>query len=85
MLDKNQIAAASRTLQDHWRAGTKFGGLDAAQRPRSREEGYAIQAEIERASNAQTVRLEDRRHQRGRPEAYQCAPVRWPGAFCRRR
>ena len=50
MLDKNQIAAASRTLQDHWRAGTKFEGLVAAQRPHSREAGYAIQAEIERAS-----------------------------------
>jgi 2-keto-4-pentenoate hydratase len=52
MLDRNQIQAASRTLQGHWRAGTKFGGLDAAQRPHSREEGYAIQAEIERASGA---------------------------------
>ena len=28
MLDKNQIAAASKTLHDHWRAGTKFDGLD---------------------------------------------------------
>ncbi|HWZ37408.1 MAG TPA: fumarylacetoacetate hydrolase family protein [Bradyrhizobium sp.] len=52
MLDSNQIQAASRTLQGHRRAGTKFDGLDAAQRPRSREEGYAIQAEIERASGA---------------------------------
>ena len=52
MLDKNQIAAASRTLFGHWRAGTKFDGLDGAQRPRSREEGYAIQAEVERTSSA---------------------------------
>jgi 2-keto-4-pentenoate hydratase len=52
MLDKNQIAAASRALQGHWRAGTRFDGLDALQRPHNREEGYAIQAEIERASNA---------------------------------
>jgi 2-keto-4-pentenoate hydratase len=50
MLDKNQIVAASRTLQNHWRAGTKFDGLDAAQRPRTREEGYAIQAEIAHTS-----------------------------------
>ena len=50
MLDKNQIAAASRTLNGHWRAGTKLGDLDTAQRPQSREEGYAIQAEIERTS-----------------------------------
>jgi 2-keto-4-pentenoate hydratase len=47
MLDKNQIAAASRTLHDHWRAGTKLEGLEAPQRPRDRAEGYAIQAEIE--------------------------------------
>ena len=47
MLDKNQIAAASRTLQDHWRAGTKLASLDASQRPRDRAEGYAIQAAIE--------------------------------------
>jgi 2-keto-4-pentenoate hydratase len=52
MLDKKQIQAASRTLQDHWRAGTKFDALDAAQRPQTREEGYAIQAEIERLSKA---------------------------------
>jgi 2-keto-4-pentenoate hydratase len=47
MLDKNQIAAASRTLHDHWRAGTKLADLDASQRPRDRAEGYAIQAAIE--------------------------------------
>src|ERR1700753_4256643 len=52
MLDKKQISQASRVLADHWHAGTKFDGLDAAPRPVSREEGYAIQAEIERTSNA---------------------------------
>ena len=52
MLDKDQIAAASRTLQQHWRAGTKLGHLDPSQRPRDRVEAYAIQAEIERASGA---------------------------------
>ena len=51
MLDNNRIIAASRTLNDHWRAGTKFGGLDATQRPRDRAEGYAIQAAIERTSD----------------------------------
>ena len=50
MLDKNQIAAASRILHDHWRAGTKFGGLEAALRPRDRAEAYAIQAAIENYS-----------------------------------
>lgn len=53
MLDKDQIAAASRTLQQHWRAGTKLSNLDPSQRPRDRAEGYAIQAEIERTSAAQ--------------------------------
>ena len=49
MLDKNQIAAASRTISGHWRAGTKFGALDRSQRPQTRAEGYAIQAELERS------------------------------------
>ena len=52
MFDTNQISAASRTLVSHWRAGSKLGDLDAAERPRTREEGYAIQAEIERISSA---------------------------------
>ena len=51
MLDRNQIAAASKTLHDHWRAGTKFAGLEPPQRPYDRAEGYAIQAEIERYSD----------------------------------
>src|ERR1700740_1253086 len=52
MLDSEQIAAASRTLNSHWRARTKRGDLDHSQRPQSRAEGYAIQAEIERTSGA---------------------------------
>jgi 2-keto-4-pentenoate hydratase len=50
MLDKNQIAAASRTLHDHWRAGTKLANLGISERPRDRAEGYAIQAAIENFS-----------------------------------
>src|ERR1700676_4950669 len=46
MLDNNQIAAASKTLHDHWRAGTKFDALDTRLRPRDRAEGYAIQSAI---------------------------------------
>jgi 2-keto-4-pentenoate hydratase len=49
MLDSNQIAAASRTLNGHWRAGTKLAALDSSQRPHERQEAYAIQAEIEKA------------------------------------
>src|SRR5207244_103500 len=51
MLDENAIAAASKTLHDHWRAGTKFSGLDDRLRPRDRIEGYAIQGKIERYSS----------------------------------
>jgi 2-keto-4-pentenoate hydratase len=50
MLDENQIAAASRTLTDHWRAGTKLGALEDSVRPRDRAEAYAIQAALERSS-----------------------------------
>src|SRR5437762_10301032 len=51
MLDKNAIAAASKTLHDHWRAGTKFSSLDESMRPRDRVEAYAIQAGIEKYSS----------------------------------
>jgi 2-keto-4-pentenoate hydratase len=50
MLDQDQIAAASRTLHDHWRAGTKLASLEASRRPRDRAEGYAIQGGIEKYS-----------------------------------
>jgi len=51
MLDKDQIAAASKTLNDHWRAGTKLDALARTHRPRDRAEGYAIQAAIESHAN----------------------------------
>jgi 2-keto-4-pentenoate hydratase len=50
MLDDDKSAKASRTLYDHWRAGTKFGGLENSLRPRDRTEGYAIQRKIEQHS-----------------------------------
>ena len=50
MLDRDQIAAASRALHGHWNAGTKLGHLDPSIRPRNRLEGYAIQAELEHTS-----------------------------------
>jgi 2-keto-4-pentenoate hydratase len=53
MLDKDQIAAASRTLHDQWRAGTKLNALQPSQRPRDRAEGYAIQAAIETHATAE--------------------------------
>ena len=50
MLDENSIAAAARTLVEHWRAGTKLDGLETSLRPRDRAEGYAIQGRIEKYS-----------------------------------
>src|SRR3954447_17517810 len=47
MLDKDQTAAAAKTLHDHWQAGSKIGDLDPSQRPRDRTEGYAIQAAMQ--------------------------------------
>jgi 2-keto-4-pentenoate hydratase len=50
MLDIDKIAAAAKTLSDHWRAGTKLENLDAAIRPRDRAEGYAVQAALAKHS-----------------------------------
>jgi 2-keto-4-pentenoate hydratase len=46
MLDNAKIAMAAKTLNDHWRAGTKLQSLDASIRPKDRPEGYAIQAAL---------------------------------------
>src|SRR3954467_3557359 len=51
MLERNQVAAASQALHDHWRAGTKLSALDDWYRPANRAEGYAIQAVIEKYSS----------------------------------
>src|SRR5947209_20297939 len=48
MLDEHHLAAAARTLHDHWQAGSKIAQLDPSQRPGERAEGYAIQAAMER-------------------------------------
>src|ERR1043166_1324044 len=50
MLERNQVDAASKTLHEHWRAGTKLAALEDGYRPTNRGEGYAIQAAIERYS-----------------------------------
>src|ERR1700722_8747790 len=50
MLDPHQIAEASQTLHDHWRAGTKLAGLETRLRPCDHAEGYAIQGAIEKYS-----------------------------------
>jgi hypothetical protein len=52
MLSEFRINAASRTLHDHWRAGTKLAGLEEALRPRNRAEAYAVQEKIETCSKA---------------------------------
>jgi 2-keto-4-pentenoate hydratase len=48
-MDKDQVAAASRTITRHWRAGTKLAALEPSERPQTRKEGYAIQAELEQS------------------------------------
>src|SRR5437764_8126461 len=48
MLDEHHLAAAARTLHDHWQAGSKIAQLDPSQRPGERAEGYAIQAAMQR-------------------------------------
>lgn len=53
MLDKDQIAAASRVLARHWRDGAKLDALELQLRPQSRAEGYAIQAALETQSLGQ--------------------------------
>lgn len=50
MLDKDQIAAASRVLVQHWHDGSKLDALEVRLRPQSRADGYAIQAAIETES-----------------------------------
>ena len=68
MLDKDQIAAASQVLVQHWRDGSKLDALETRLRPQSRADGYAVQA----ALGGEVVRLEDRGNERGRTEAHQC-------------
>ncbi|MCP3372430.1 2-keto-4-pentenoate hydratase [Bradyrhizobium cajani] len=52
MLDRDQIAAASRILVRHWRDGTKLDALETHLRPQGRAEGYAVQAALETQSAA---------------------------------
>jgi 2-keto-4-pentenoate hydratase len=53
VLDTDKVTAAAKTLNDHWRAGTKLENLDASIRPRDRAEGYAVQAALAKQSNSQ--------------------------------
>lgn len=46
MLDKDQIAAASQVLVQHWRDGSKLDALETRLRPQSRTDGYAVQAAL---------------------------------------
>ena len=50
MLDHDKVAAAAKTLSDHWRAGTKLQNLDTSMRPNNRAEGYAIQGALTKHS-----------------------------------
>jgi 2-keto-4-pentenoate hydratase len=52
MHDADQLAEASRLLVDHWDGGTKLAMLPAALCPKTRREGYAIQALLESRSQS---------------------------------
>jgi len=51
-MDATQARAAAERLLGCWRAGTVIPALPEAERPATREEGYAIQAELQRASGS---------------------------------
>jgi 2-keto-4-pentenoate hydratase len=49
-MTSEQLEAASSTLWDAWQAGMRVTVLSEACRPRTRQDGYAIQAQFERRS-----------------------------------
>lgn len=49
----SEIAAAGEALYRSWRDGQKLDALDDAMRPRSRADGYAVQAALARHANGQ--------------------------------
>ncbi len=50
--NRDRIRAASDLLWENWQAGTRFACLPDEIRPRTRAEGYAVQAVLERRSGA---------------------------------
>lgn len=48
----DRLSAAADLLWDHWRDGTRLAAIPEHLRPRTREEGYAVQAALERRSAA---------------------------------
>jgi 2-keto-4-pentenoate hydratase len=52
MMEADQIQKASQLLWEHWQAGEVINQLPEAIQPRSREEGYAIQAQLELLTHA---------------------------------
>jgi 2-keto-4-pentenoate hydratase len=49
-MNEADAAAAADLLWEHWRGGRRMTALPERLRPRTREEGYAIQAQLERRS-----------------------------------
>ncbi|MBM3549125.1 MAG: hydratase [Alphaproteobacteria bacterium] len=52
MLTTQQVEAASELLWTHWQEGRRLAALPAQLSPATRTEGYAIQAELEKRSQA---------------------------------
>jgi 2-keto-4-pentenoate hydratase len=48
VIDATQIDAAADLLWDHWNGGRRLAALPGVLRPSTRQEGYAIQARLER-------------------------------------
>ena len=85
MLDNDQIAAASRTLHDHWRAGTKLAkprNAAAAARPRRGLRDPGGESKAIRPENCSAGRSPPPARP-GRSTSMSMA--RWPGASCPRR
>jgi 2-keto-4-pentenoate hydratase len=55
MISADKLEAAAELLWQHWQAGTQLTALPPAIRPRTREEGYAVQAYLEQRSSAPLV------------------------------
>ena len=85
MLDKNQIAAASRTLQDHWRAGTKLASLDACTAS-SRSRAKATRSRRHRKVLGRNICSAGKSQPPARPgKSTSMSTARWPDASCPRR
>ena len=85
MLDQNQIAAASRTLHDHWRAGTKLAASKPSHAP-ARPRGRLCDPGGDRTIIRPETCSAGRSPPPARPgRSTSMSTARWPDASCPRR